>query len=82
MDEFEDGVVGAKSKNLAGSHKAGVNCCVVAVGDIPQEVLPSSNSNNMQGRLYRSHLHASIAWMSRMSRGHVDGGGEGAGPAL
>ena len=49
---------------------------------IPQEVLPSSNSNNMQGRLYRSLLHASIAWMSRMSRLRVDGGGEGAGPAL
>lgn len=24
MDEFEDGVVGAKSKNLAGDHKAGL----------------------------------------------------------
>ena len=41
MDEFEDGVVGAKSKNLAGSCKAGVLAVLLLLGRF-QVLLPSS----------------------------------------
>lgn len=56
MDEFEDGVVGAKSKNLAGDHRAAVT--VVCSVHIPESAATRSITT-FRARV-QGLLHASI----------------------